>query len=88
MADYDFNDVAIVDDRGNVEYVKMGDYDFFQVDQNALVGTKVTQWYQNRNDTTSTLMQAVNNGTESLNYVDYLTTHKDKPKGDSDGRAG
>lgn len=75
MADYDFNDVAIVDDRGNVEYVKMGDYDFFQVDQNALVGTKVTQWYQNRNDTTSTLMQAVNNGTESLNYVDYLTTH-------------
>lgn len=73
---YEFNDVLIADNRGNVEYVRMGDYDFFQVDKGDLVGTKVTQWYQNRDETSSTIMQAAYNGIESLNYVDYLTTEK------------
>lgn len=72
---YEFNDVTVVDSNGNVEYVKMGDTDFFQVDQDFLAGTKVTQWYQNRSESTSTLMQAVNEGKEFLEYIDYLTTH-------------
>lgn len=72
---YNFKDVAIVDIRGNVEYVKMGDTDFFQVDQDMLQGTKVMQWYQNRSEETSTLMMAVNSGKESLNYEEYLMTH-------------
>lgn len=71
----EFKDVSIVDSRGNVEYVMMGDTDFFQVNTEIVIGTKVTQWYQNRSDSTSTLMQAVNEGTEALNYMEHLVTN-------------
>lgn len=74
----DFKDVLVVDENGNTEYVDMANADFFDLNLEQLRGTRVTQWYENRNDTSSTVMQAIINGTENIDYVDILTTLKGK----------
>lgn len=74
----DFKDVLVVDEKGNTEYVDMANADFFDLNLEQLRGTRVTQWYENRSDTSSTVMQAIINGTESIDYLDTLTTLKGK----------
>lgn len=69
-----FEDITLVDENGIVEYCHIEEMDFFELQRGMLIGTKVTQWYKNRDDMSSTLIQAVTTGKESLDYVDILET--------------
>lgn len=74
----DFRGVLVVDEEGRTEYNNTVDAEFFEVDFRKVKRTTVLQWYQNRTEEQSTVMNTVRNGTESLGVEDILTTESGK----------
>lgn len=71
-----YRDIILVDERGRIEYFNVDSIERFDLRPEELIGTRVTQLYENLDENSSTLMRAVINGQESLNCEQTLVTRE------------